>query len=93
MAGKGRRSGVAFWGGRNFGFGSMRARPSLIANDHESIVPLIDEADRVLEWFAEEDKPVNFVAWYIQFPDKLAHEFGPNSNEVSQWTSESVQNS
>jgi hypothetical protein len=23
----------------------------------------------------------------------LAHEFGPNSNEVSQWTSESVQNS
>jgi predicted AlkP superfamily pyrophosphatase or phosphodiesterase len=82
MAGKDRRSAVAYWPGRNFGFGPMKALPTLIANDNVQKLPLTDEVHKVLEWFARKEKPVNFVAWYVRSPDEVEHEHGPNSREV-----------
>lgn len=60
----------------------LRAACRLV-NASLKYMPWNDRVDQLIDWLSHEDPP-NFLAVYFEEPDEVAHEFGPNSNEVLQ---------
>ncbi|CAG0922322.1 unnamed protein product [Notodromas monacha] len=81
MAGDGRYSGVSMWPGATFGFGPEGRKPRHLLT-YAPNMTWEARVDEVIPWFTDPEAPANFVAFYIEEPDKSGHNFGPDSEEV-----------
>jgi ectonucleotide pyrophosphatase/phosphodiesterase family protein 5 len=69
------------WPGEPFGFGPNKLRSTHVLK-YNPRVPWEDRVDIALSWFVNATHPANFVAFYVEEPDKSGHELGPDSPEV-----------
>lgn len=86
LAGNGRRSGVMMWPGSPFPFGENDTLPSRIVPWNHNVT-FETRIDTVVDWITSETDPVNLVFLYFQEPDEIAHGYGPESPQVTQYIS------
>ncbi|CAG0896349.1 unnamed protein product [Darwinula stevensoni] len=77
----GRYSGVSMWAGGQFHWGPNEAVPTHLTL-YDGSVPWEERVDLALSWFVDPDRPANFVVFYLEEPDHMGHEYGPDSPEV-----------
>jgi ectonucleotide pyrophosphatase/phosphodiesterase family protein 5 len=58
--------------------------PSRIVAWNDS-VPFELRIDRVIDWITDENEPCNLVFMYFEEPDEIAHGFGPESEQVTEF--------
>ncbi|XP_021925441.1 bis(5'-adenosyl)-triphosphatase enpp4-like isoform X2 [Zootermopsis nevadensis] len=81
-AGEGRHSGVMMWPG---GGDEVYQNTTLtFSHGYNSSVPFSDRVDTVLSWILHPQTPANLVFLYFEEPDKTAHVYGPESQEVQE---------
>lgn len=81
-AGQGRRSGSVLWPsgiGRVKCIGPDKVVPNANAF---TVMNFTERVDYLIKWFTEEKEPINLGLLYFNEPDEIAHEYGPDSDEV-----------
>lgn len=86
LAGEGRHSGVMMWPGSPFPFGDKETLPLRRFSWNESY-PFENRIDLLIDWITDEHDPVNVAYLYFEEPDEIAHAYGPESPEVTQYIS------
>ncbi|XP_005103202.1 ectonucleotide pyrophosphatase/phosphodiesterase family member 5 [Aplysia californica] len=75
------RSGVVMWMGGEAAIKGIRPtkhiRLDYAVTDKEKV-------DSLISWFTDEREPINLGVAYFSEPDKTAHAYGPDSEEVTQ---------
>ncbi|ODN03469.1 Ectonucleotide pyrophosphatase/phosphodiesterase family member 5 [Orchesella cincta] len=84
MAGSGRRSGVMMWPGSAIPFGVNETVPSQSLQWNESY-PFETRIDIAIDWITDPSEPINMVFVYFEEPDEIAHAFGPESPNVTEY--------
>ncbi|KAJ9598240.1 hypothetical protein L9F63_011061, partial [Diploptera punctata] len=80
-AGEGRHSGVLMWpGGSDQVYQNISTTFSLKYNPS---VPFSDRVDVAVSWIMDPETPANLVFLYFEEPDKTAHVYGPESQQVA----------
>ena len=78
---KNHKSAVVFWPGSNVEYNHHL--PYFYMPMYNSSFPHHSRFGKIIELLGEHDPP-NFIAGYFEEPDAVGHEYGPNSNEVSE---------
>uniref|UniRef100_T1EGT4 Extracellular Endonuclease subunit A domain-containing protein n=1 Tax=Helobdella robusta TaxID=6412 RepID=T1EGT4_HELRO len=73
-----RYSGVVFWVGSDV----EGQHPTRFLHYNKSM-DFKDRLIQLLEWFTDEESPINFGMVYFNEPDSTGHEYGPNSTEIA----------
>jgi len=71
-------SGVCFWPGSEV----RGMQPRYFKSPFSKSVPFSECMSTVVDWFTQENMPINFGAMYYYEPDETGHQHGPNSTEM-----------
>ena len=74
-----RRSGVYFWPGSEAPIGGHHITH---VKTYKSSVPLAERMDQVVNWFQDEEAPINFGVLYYEEPDSAGHRIGPKNESI-----------
>lgn len=74
-----KRSGVIMWPGADAELHGKRPTYHITYNGS---FPFEARVDKMMQWFSNEEKPINLGLLYFQEPDGTGHKFGPDSDEV-----------
>lgn len=72
-------SGSMMWPGGEFEYNGLQSTFTEIYKQDKDFNYRVDKA---LSWFKDEKTPANLVMIYYEEPDKTAHNFGTESQEV-----------
>jgi ectonucleotide pyrophosphatase/phosphodiesterase family member 5 len=73
-----RASGIYMWPGSEV----KQQQPTYFKTFNNS-VPFKERADKIVSWFTDVKRPINFGALYMPEPDGTGHAHGPMSTEVA----------
>ncbi|KRZ29737.1 Ectonucleotide pyrophosphatase/phosphodiesterase family member 5, partial [Trichinella pseudospiralis] len=76
-----RRSGCMMWVGCDVPINGKH--PTHYMSYNES-ADWVSRVQKLISWFTDEKDPINFGLLYIEEPDKIGHEVGPDSPKISQ---------
>ncbi|KRZ70823.1 Ectonucleotide pyrophosphatase/phosphodiesterase family member 5, partial [Trichinella papuae] len=80
-AGLNHRSGCMMWVGCDVPINGKH--PTHYMSYNES-ADWVSRVQKLISWFTDEKDPINFGLLYIEEPDKIGHEVGPDSPKISQ---------
>lgn len=76
----GKHSGCMMWAGSNFEYNGKNCTFTV---DFEIGQRFETKVDTALAWFTDKSTPANLVMLYFDEPDEQSHEYGPESEKVS----------
>ncbi|OUC43555.1 type I phosphodiesterase / nucleotide pyrophosphatase [Trichinella nativa] len=80
-AGSNRRSGCMMWVGCDVPINGKHPTHYMTYNGSADWVARVQ---KLISWFTDEKDPINFGLLYIEEPDKIGHQVGPDSPKISQ---------
>ncbi|XP_066279729.1 ectonucleotide pyrophosphatase/phosphodiesterase family member 5-like [Branchiostoma lanceolatum] len=76
----GGKSGVLNWPGMEVRFNGSLPFRSL--PEYNESMPYEHRIETMIQWFTDEENPINLGVLYFEEPDEVGHEYGPDSPEL-----------